>query len=125
MSAPDKCPKCGAGNGVVGWEFIYDCGSYFSAEEAFNENKGDCVRRQRDQLATKLSDLESAYAECAEKLYCAEQREHVLKRRLEYYTGQRDKLLERVKRLEEAGDIMATWAPLDRVITWTKAKGQP
>jgi hypothetical protein len=29
---------------------------------------------------------------------------------------------ERVRRLEEAGDIMATWAPLDRVITWTKAK---
>jgi hypothetical protein len=34
-------------------------------------------------------------------------------------------LVERVKRLEEAGDIMATWAPLDRVITWTKAKATP
>jgi hypothetical protein len=35
------------------------------------------------------------------------------------------RLVERVKRLEEAGDIMATWAPLDRVITWTKAKATP
>lgn len=34
-------------------------------------------------------------------------------------------LVERVKRLEEAGDVMATRAPLDRVMTWANAKGQP
>lgn len=31
----------------------------------------------------------------------------------------------KVNRLELAGEVMATWAPLDRVILWTQAKGQP
>ena len=34
-------------------------------------------------------------------------------------------LVERVKRLEQEGTAMTTWAPLDGVIAWVKAKGQP
>ena len=41
------------------------------------------------------------------------------------YDNEIAQLKGKVKRLEEAGDIMATWAPLDRVITWTKAKATP
>jgi hypothetical protein len=41
------------------------------------------------------------------------------------YEGQIAELKAKVKRLEEAGDILATWAPLDRTIQWCKAKGQP
>ena len=59
-----------------------------------------CVKAQRDQLATKLTALESAYAECAEKLYRAEQRENDFKRRLADVTKQRDRLEQRVSELE-------------------------
>lgn len=92
MNTPEKCPKCGDPL-KDGWDNVYQCGSAFYTEGAMAgrfEERQSCVRLQRDQLATNLSALESAYAECAEKLYRAEQREHDLRRRLEDMRKQRD-----------------------------------
>lgn len=72
MNTPEKCPKCGANNGGDGWEFVYDCGSYFDDQESFNENKGECVLRQRDQLAAELEAIRAASAALVERVHAAE-----------------------------------------------------
>ena len=102
MSTPEKCPKCGDPL-KDGWDNVYQCGSAFYTEGPLSgriREHYECIRLQRDQLAANLSTLESAYAECTEKLHRAEQREHDFKRRLADVTKQRDRLEQRVSELE-------------------------
>lgn len=99
------------------------------------------IMAQRDQLGrdrygqtvdenplTAVQWAQHAVEEAADGLkYAIRAREEARKLEMEVETLRTANaaLVERVKRLEEAGDIMAAWAPLDRVITWTNAKGQP
>lgn len=71
MNTPEKCPKCNAPvqpclNAVV---IQFQCGSMVDAGDGtWHDETTQCIVSQRDQLATKLTALESAYAECSEKM---------------------------------------------------------
>lgn len=114
MSTPEKCPKCGANNGGKGWEYVYDCGSFIDRMGELNEDKKTCVKAQRDQLAERVRELE-AWKESAmavERDWDPNQLAAMLVGQLgepQRAVIQREvpRLVERVKRLEEAADEMA------------------
>ena len=113
MNTPEKCPKCGANNGGVGWEFVYDCGSFIDKRGELNEDEKTCVKAQRDQLAERVGELE-AWKESAmavERQWDPNQLATMLGGKI----GESQRaviqwkvpiLVQRVKRLEDAGDSM-------------------
>lgn len=98
MSTPDKCPLCGCGpyTGTSHYARL-ECRTMLWDDGTVRLQSPQCIT---NQLAAKLAALESAYAECAEKLHRAEQREHHFKRRLADVTKRRDRLEQRVSELE-------------------------
>jgi len=65
MNAPDKCPGCSA-DLERDWENMYQCGSVMvpvgGNVKAGFEERGSCIRRQRDQLRAQVEQWK-AYAE--------------------------------------------------------------
>lgn len=116
MNTPEKCPKCGDPL-KDGWDNVYQCGSVLLTEGPMAghfEERRWCVRRQRDQLAERVRELE-AWKESA----MAVEREwdpNQLAAMLGGQLGEPQRaviqwkvpaLVQRVKRLEEIGDKMA------------------
>lgn len=119
MNTPEKCPKCG----VVNLRFIdrntsqFNCGSV-SRNRTVVIQTALCTTNERDQLAKRVRELE-AWKESA----LAVEREWDPNKLATMLGGQLGesqravihrevpKLVERVKRLEEAGDVMAKLIP--------------
>lgn len=144
MSTPEKCPKCGAGlHSVSLHAHNYTCLTRAWFGGSFTESDM-CIRNQRDQLAERVRELE-AWKESA----MAVEREwdpNQLAAMLGGKPGESQRaviqrevpvLVQRVKRLEVAGDAMAMAEGCrcddgvicrrcaDRVKAWHAAKGQP
>lgn len=69
MSAPDKCPKCGAapcfnGDGTFAMEFL--CGSVpdLKGQVIRQWQSHECLNRQRDDLLARVKRLEEAGQKC-------------------------------------------------------------
>lgn len=72
MNTPEKCPKCGAEllSRSFG-EVTFYCGSRNShppQDSVWLQESAVCIRNQRDQLATKLSAIESDFSKCSDKM---------------------------------------------------------
>lgn len=145
MITPEKCPKCGAAL-KGGFSDVYNCDSAFEEDDDgwFLAQSYHCVSTQRDQLAERVRELE-AWKESA----MAVEREwdpNQLATMLGGQLGESQRaaiqwkvpiLVQRVKRLEVAGDAMAMAEGCrcddgvicrrcaDRVKAWHAAKGQP
>ena len=97
MNTPEKCPKCGE-------EIMYYGHRFRLAGERSEER---CLKVQRNQLSTKLTALESAYAECSEKMKRFRSRWLAAHQELRRTEDRVERAEERVKQLE---DETARWA---------------
>lgn len=70
MSAPDKCPGCGADLVMQSSGSYFRCGTWATYDGTVDQSR-DCTSAQRDQLAAKLEGLNRANATAREML-CAE-----------------------------------------------------
>ena len=143
MSTPEKCPKCCAAL-KGGFSDIYNCDSAFEEDDDgwFLAQSYHCVATQRDQLAERVRELE-AWKESAMAVEREWDPNH-LATMLGGKIGEPQRaviqwkvpvLVQRVKRLEEAGDAMAseldgrarTWGEVESWLGsgWRAAKGQP
>lgn len=110
MSTPEKCPKCGA----VNLRFIdrntsqFNCGSV-SRNGTVVVQTALCTTNERDQLATKLADIESEYAECAKKMKRFRSRWLAAHKRMMEMENEAERASERVKRLEDAASFVAQY----------------
>lgn len=85
MNPLNTCPRCGSGpHGGTSHYSSFECRTILWCDGTLRLESQQC---RINQLTAKLASLESTYAECAEKLYRAEQREHDLRRRLESITN--------------------------------------
>lgn len=145
MKTPEKCPKCGQAL-KGGFSDVYNCDSAFEEDDDgwFLAQSYHCVAIQRDQLAERVRELE-AWKESA----MAVEREwdpNQLAAMLGGQPGESQRaviqrevpvFVQRVKRLEVAGDAMAMAEGCrcdDGIIcrrcayraeAWHAAKGQP
>lgn len=109
MNTPEKCPKCQSPL-RDGWDNVFTCGTAYYNDGPFTgrvEERQWCVRLQRDQLSTKLTALESAYAECSEKMKRFRSRWLAAHQELRRTEDRVERAEERVKQLE---DETARWA---------------
>lgn len=60
MSAPDKCPRCGASL-KEGWENVYQCGTF--ATGSIIDQHPDCYIRQRDAAQAQIATLKAERVE--------------------------------------------------------------
>lgn len=95
---PEKCPKCGSNvrASIPDVGIQFECAAIALESGHFSEAL-PCVMRQRDQLTAEVDALRTANAG----------------------------LVEKVKRLEDAGDTHTEWVPVSFQKEWNQAKGQP